>query len=71
MFFLVYICLKQARKSSAKVQLIYELCKFFNIKSFQQLIKVVQNKIASDLLLVTCDFQKIKKFSKKKKLSTT
>lgn len=44
MFFFVYIRLKIGAKSSAKVQLIYDMCKFFNKKSFQHIHKVVQNK---------------------------
>ena len=59
------------RENGAKVLYIYELCKFFTIKSFQQPYKVIQNKNASYLLVSTCIFEIVKKFSKIKKLSTT
>lgn len=44
MFFLVYIRLKIGAKSTAKVLYIYDICKYFDKKSFQQSYKVIQNK---------------------------
>jgi len=58
-------------KSSAKLQQIFELCKFFGKKSFQQFLKVVQNFLLYCLFSALYIFQNVQKFPKIKKLSTT
>jgi hypothetical protein len=51
-------------KNVAKVQQIFQLCKFFGKKIYQQFAKVVQNKIVYCLFSVLYNFLIVEKFSK-------
>ena len=51
-------------KNGAKVQQIFELCKFFGKKIYQQFTKVIQNKNTNRVFATICDFKKVQKLSK-------
>ncbi len=51
-------------KNGAKVQQIFELCKFFGKKIYQQFTKVIQNKIANRSFTAFYNFENVEKFSK-------
>lgn len=51
-------------KNVAKVQQIFQLCKFFAKKIYQQFLKVIQNKIVNRSFTAFYDFYNVEKFSK-------
>lgn len=51
-------------KNVAKVQQIFQLCKFFAKKIYQQFLKVIQNKIVNRSFTAFYNFYNVKKFSK-------
>ena len=51
-------------KNVAKVQQIFQLCKFFAKKIYQQFLKVIQNKIVNRSFTAFYNFYNVEKFSK-------
>lgn len=51
-------------KNVAKVQQIFQLCKFFAKKIYQQFLKVIQNKIVNHSFTAIYNFYNVEKFSK-------